>query len=224
MNSSAQAENPQSAFGVPTARHSDNPSVLTEIYNDHCNLAIWQRSEKPECSQGLLDYLRSHYAIKISRSVTPENALSVMSEALPDFPGAKELACDISELVDMFCCLFDLKEAGLRLTSLDKAMCPRFHVDRVPCRLVTCYMGAGSQWLEHNSVDYSKLGIKLGGKTDLDMGLYESADQIQQLNTGDVALLKGTGWIGNEQSGLIHRSPQGCGDQNRLLLTLDFLS
>lgn len=224
MNSSAQAENPQSAFIAPAASRLESPSVLTDIYNDNCNMAIWQRSEKLRRTQGLLEYLESHYAIKISRSLTPENALSVMTEALPDFAGAKELACDISELVDMFCCLFDLKEAGLRLTSLDKAMCPRFHVDRVPCRLVTCYMGAGSQWLEHNDVDYSKLGIKLDGKTDLEMGLYESTDQIQQLNAGDVALLKGSGWIGNEQSGLIHRSPQGFGNQKRLLLTLDFLS
>lgn len=56
-------------------------------------------------------------------------------------------------MVDMFCCLFELKRAGLRLTVLDRAMCPRFHVDRVPCRLVTTYLGAATEWLPHTVAD-----------------------------------------------------------------------
>ena len=37
-------------------------------------------------------------------------------------------------LVDMFTCLFDLPQAGFHMTVLDHVMCPRFHVDHVPCR------------------------------------------------------------------------------------------
>lgn len=38
-------------------------------------------------------------------------------------------------MTDMFCCLFDLKQVGLRLTALNSAMCRKFHVDRVPGQL-----------------------------------------------------------------------------------------
>jgi len=37
--------------------------------------------------------------------------------------------------------------AGTRITTLDRAMCPRFHVDRVPVRLIVTWGGPGTQWL-----------------------------------------------------------------------------
>ena len=122
----------------------------------------------------------------------------------------------------MFCCLFDLKRAGLRLTALDKAMCPRFHVDRVPGRLVTTYQGVATEWLPHEQVDRSKLGEGNNGLTDIHSGLFENEQDIQQLNHGDVAILKGELWEGNENAGLVHRSPALTTDERRLLLTLDF--
>ena len=48
--------------------------------------------------------------------------------------------------------------------------------------------------------------------------------QIQQLDSGDVALLKGEKWHGNEGFGLIHRSPYLDPGERRLILTLDWLS
>ena len=101
-------------------------------------------------------------------------------------------------------------------------MCPRFHVDRVPCRLVTTYAGKATQWLAHDRVDRSKLGPGSEGKPDAESGLYTNVEDIQQLQQGDVALLKGECWEGNEGAGLVHRSPQLTAGTGRLLLTLDF--
>jgi len=111
----------------------------------------------------------------------------------------------------------------LRLTVLDRAMCPRFHVDRVPCRLVTTYQGIATEWLPHNVADRSKLGAGNMGKSDDLSGLFECPSDIKQLNCGDVALLKGELWHNNEGAGLIHRSPQLVNNACRLLLTIDFI-
>jgi len=46
---------------------------------------------------------------------------------------------------------------------------------------------------------------------------------IAILSTGDVALLKGESWLGNEGGGLVHRSPGLSNKKKRLLLTLDFI-
>ncbi|MDF5119777.1 DUF1826 domain-containing protein, partial [Vibrio parahaemolyticus] len=54
-------------------------------------------------------------------------------------------------------------------------------------------------------------------------GLYDSESAIRRMQPGDVALLKGSGWEGNEATGLIHRSPHGAENERRLLLTLDFI-
>ena len=46
---------------------------------------------------------------------------------------------------------------------------------------------------------------------------------IQHLSEGDIALLKGDEWEGNEGFGVIHRSPSLNDNETRLLLTLDFV-
>ena len=86
-------------------------------------------------------------------------------------------------------------------------MCPRFHVDHVPCRLITTYTGVTTQWLPHTSVDRSKLGKGNNGKKDEESGLFGQSTDIKQLCVGDVALLKGESWYGNSGAGLVHRSP-----------------
>ncbi len=50
------------------------------------------------------------------------------------------------------------RRVGLRLRVLDKAMCPRFHVDHVPVRLITTYAGVGSEWLAEGAMDRRQLG------------------------------------------------------------------
>ena len=90
----------------------------------------------------------------------------------------------------MYCYLFELNEIGLSLRVLDKAMCPRFHVDHVPCRLITTYTGVTTQWLPHTSVDRSKLGKGNNGKKDEESGLFGHSTDIKQLCVGDVAFLK----------------------------------
>ena len=166
--------------------------------------------------------LRSEQTLKIARTVTPESVGICISESL-HISGAAEFSLDVAELVDMFCCLFGRKKAGLRLAALDSAMCPRFHVDNVPCRLVTTYHGPSTQWLPHACVNRSKLGAGNQGKPDTESGLYHDPSEIQQLGIGDVALLKGEHWEGNENAGLVHRSPEVLAGERRLLLSLDIV-
>ena len=154
-------------------------------------------------------------------TVTPQTVLSSISKSLGD-TAQQELSENIAELVEMLCCLFELKRVGLRLTVLNRAMCPKFHIDRIPCRLVTTYQGIATEWLPHQAVDRQKLGLGSNGKLDSESGLYKTANDIQQLNCGEVALLKGELWEGNENAGLVHRSPALPAGESRLLLTLDF--
>jgi len=154
-------------------------------------------------------------------TVTPQTVLSSIRKSLGDNTQL-ELCESIAELVDMFCHLFELKRVGLRLTVLNRAMCPRFHVDRVPTRLVTTFQGTATEWLPHQAVNREKLGLGNNGKPDSESGLYKNSHDIQQLSCGEVALLKGELWEGNENAGLVHRSPALPADESRLLLTLDF--
>ncbi|GJL72644.1 MAG: hypothetical protein NMNS01_18430 [Nitrosomonas sp.] len=202
----------------------NQPSVLTDIYQDVTNIVIWQRKLGDVLTQAADHILKTNPALQISAAVTPQSAYATVNNALGATQAAAALSEDVTQLVDMFCCLFDLKRAGLRLTAQDRAMCPRFHFDRVPCRLVTTYRGIGTQWLAHHLVDRSKLGAGNQGKPDEHSGLFEKETDIQQLSQGDVALFKGALWHGNEDAGLVHRSPRLPSGARRLLLTFDFIN
>lgn len=202
----------------------NQPSVLADIFRDVINIVIWERKLAGVLTQVANHILKTNPALQISVAVTPQSVYATVNNALGATQAAAAFSEDVTQLVDMFCCLFDLKHAGLRLTAQDRAMCPRFHVDRVPCRLVTTYCGIGTQWLAHHLVDRSKLGAGNQGKPDEQSGLFEKTSDIQQLNQGDVVLLKGALWHDNEDAGLVHRSPRVPCGARRLLLTLDFIN
>ena len=201
--------------------YGTGPKVLADIYQEDINIAIWQRTSGERLTVAVSAFLAANPRFETSMTVSPDNARAEVGKATGGAT-ATELADDIAELVDMFCYLFGLKRAGLRLATLDHAMCPRFHVDRVPCRLLTTYQGVATEWLPHQVVDRSKLGPGSNGLADIDSGLYQDQSDVQRLNCGDVALLKGELWVGNEDAGLVHRSPAVPAGNNRLLLTLDF--
>lgn len=197
------------------------PAVLTDVYLEEINMATWERRISLPLKESVNDFIESKPNFRTSMTVSPQSVLSSLGEYLA-IPSQSKLCEDIAELVDMFCCLFDLKRAGLRLAVLDRAMCPRFHVDRVPCRLLTTYQGVATEWLAHQFVNREKLGAGNAGKPDLTSGLIKAESDIQHLACGDVALLKGELWDGNENAGLVHRSPEIVAGESRLVLTLDF--
>lgn len=199
----------------------EEPAVLTHVYEDDVNIVIWNRELSEKLSQSVRNFLMANPGYQSVMTVAPEDAYESLLESFGNAE-CTDLAENVAELVDMFCCLFDLKRAGLRLTALDSAMCPKFHVDRVPGRLVTTFEGVATQWLPHESVTRSKLGTGSEGKADNVYGLYKHESDIRQLACGDVAILKGESWEGNENAGLVHRSPAVPENQSRLLLTLDF--
>ncbi len=204
------------------ASQSQDPTVLADVYQEDTNIVIWQRELPEPLVHEVVEMLAAPHGIELSMSVAPEGAQQAIQQALGS-KAAPLLSEDAAQLVEMLCCLLGVERVGLRLTALSQAMCPRFHVDHVPCRFVTTYHGVGTEWLPHQSVDRSKLGRGSNGLPDQESGLYASAEDIRQLAAGEVALLKGELWEGNENAGLVHRSPAVPAGDTRLLLTLDVI-
>lgn len=206
---------------APQQRLSENIEVLGEVLRDEVNLAVWQRQLPAQISDfanALLAQGEPLGQSMVLELASPESTpnLSGLVDGYSDLPGQAAFLQDLSWLVGAFACLFDAKRIGLRLRLLDKAMCPRFHVDHVPVRLITSYAGVGTQWLVEGVMARRHLGEPTA--EPLDGGL------IKQAEAGYVLLAKGEKWVGNEGCGLIHRSPQLQPDERRLLLTLDWLA
>jgi hypothetical protein len=199
----------------------DTPKALTGILDDGVNLALWQRQLPAHIGDfgRLLLSLNEPLAESLSLEMLGDDAepnLHGLASGFSDLEGYEGFIADVSWLVSAFACLLGAQRIGLRLRVLDKAMCPRFHVDHVPVRLITTYAGIGSQWLKEGAMDRRQLGKPEAEPQDESL--------IQQISSGEVALLKGEKWHGNEGFGLIHRSPQPASGERRLILTLDWLS
>ena len=204
-------------------KEGNNLDTLGDIYQEDTNMAIWKRELDNAIQKAANIIIDTNPLLEISRVVSPDDTYAEIKKALGFSENASIISKDVANLVGMFCTLFALKQVGLRLAVLDRAMCPRFHVDRVPCRLLTTYLGVATEWLPHHNADRSRLGIGNQGKPDEESGIMNSDKDIKYLNQGDVALLKGEAWEGNEGAGLIHRSPTLDSNSRRLLLTIDFI-
>ena len=200
----------------------EDAAVLSQIYQDQINIVVWQRQLEAELVDAATDLLANiRHQRRWQAVLSPGSTMEWLDQHLPQFSGKTLLLQDMAVLVDMFSCLFDLREVGLRLAGLDCAMCPRFHTDRTLCRLVTTYGGPGTEWLADNQADRTRLGSGNAGLQDAQSGVFRRVEDIQQLSAGEVGLLKGEAWAGNEGAGLVHRSPTITQGMNRLLLTLD---
>jgi hypothetical protein len=203
---------------------ANEPNILTDIYDDSVNLALWKRNLSSEIKADVTRFVNTAGHLDRSAFIRVEHIEDDIRDELKHTSLGDAFINNISELVDMFCTLFDLDQVGFRIRLLDLPMCPRFHIDRVPCRLVTTFSGQGTQWLDTNNLDRSKLGHGSEGLDDSESGLYTTDADIKGMTAGDVALLKGSAWIGNEETAIVHRSPPYICGEKRLLMTLDFLS
>lgn len=201
---------------------ADSPLVMTAIYQPHTNLVIWQRQLPAAVKTYIAKLTQAHNTLQLRTIIAPSAVAEWLSGLLPEDPQRYCFIEDVQQLVEMYADLFALQAVGLRLSLLNETMCPRFHTDHLACRLIITYHGAGSEWLAEEVVDRSKLGQGAQGLADHLSGIYQHSSDIQQLQQGEVALLKGDGWIDSQVSGIVHRSPHIGKTDKRVLLTLDF--
>lgn len=195
--------------------------TLTQVLSDDVNLAIWQRQLPVHVANFCAVLLSMDDPLSESLSVDIDDegfgpVLGCLANGYSDLEGYESFIADISWLISAYACLLGARRVGVRLRALDKAMCPRFHVDHVPVRLITTYAGPGSQWLEDGAIERGRLGR-------VDAQPVQGA-AVQQIHCAEVALLKGENWRGNEGRGLVHRSPALLDGERRLILTLDWLA
>ena len=203
---------------------SQHIADLAEIYNADVNLCIAQRVVASELETFVKSLLASNTELSLVEHLTFKSFdFYGLLPQLAHLPGHRAFCADIATLCALYADLFGLQGIGLRLRTLDKPMCPKFHVDSVTCRLVCTYGGIGTEWLADSDVNRAKLGVGSGSLSDAESGLVLNANAIQVMPAYAIGLLKGSAWEGNEEHGAVHRSPQETGaSPRRLLLTLDF--
>ena len=181
---------------------------LADIYDPDMQVCSWQRPDDANITSYVTDANR-HCNLQIREVLKASDRPQLVG--LPAGEGGELLHNDVALLIEILCELVDCPSVGLRYASVENAMCPRWHVDHVPIRMLCTYIGPGTEWLADQRADKTKLS---------DPEIVDAP--CQRAANGDVVLLKGALWQGNAGFGAIHRSPtMASGEPRRMLLTLD---
>lgn len=185
------------ATSHPTYADVDHVSGLSRIFDPDCNL-VRLRCRLP---RAVIDYLHAAHAsgalgsgrrAVIDAGSTPDNGL------LPDLPGRTAVHEDLRMMSELLSDITGCPRVGVRIEVLDRAMCPRWHVDRVGLRLLSTWIGPATEWLDDAFADRRRLGSD---------DVMTDPLGINRADAGDILLLKGESWPDNVGHGVIHRSP-----------------
>lgn len=189
----------------PPIAISDYRDVLRNASDGSCSLAIWRRLvpfDAVPIRDGLKANVRTRLAVDAVRRDLP-HALAGQGGLHQSF--VEPLVADAAMLVEAFATTLGIDEVELRLELVDTDSCRKFHADYVRARLITTYVGSGTQWLPLDDAERVANG--------------QEPEAIQSLATGDVGIFRGRLGGGTPA---IHRSPPIAGTgERRLLLVLN---
>lgn len=184
---------------------SSSAAVLDEIIEPDCNLTIWERP-CPEGLETLFDQNTSdaRFTTQLTELESHlETALTASGFA--DLPVRALLIEDVVQLSEKYGKIMGLDEVEIRLEIITTNSCRKWHSDYVKARLISTYVGTGTQWLDSQDASRVRDG--------------QEPQRINTMAAGHVGLFKGkmsTEWPA------IHRSPPIAGTgETRLLLVIN---
>ncbi len=179
--------------------------VFSAVRDPECNLAIWERETSSSFANLLSDGLDdvrfeaslSHLRDRLEQALSDAGYVNQIER--------DELIADIVILAGHYCSVLSLSDLEVRLEVVTTNSCRKWHADYVKARLITTYVGSGTQWL--NSADSDR--VKNAAEPV----------RINSMSAGDVGIFKGKLATTNAA---IHRSPPIAGTgEKRLLLVLN---
>lgn len=190
-----------------SARSSSDPAVLRAIRMEDCNLAIWHRAAFADFAPLVGGEPQDLRFVGAPRGLADRLLRELASAGFGGDPQLHSaLAEDAAQLARLFCAAMDIATFELRLEVVRTDSCRRFHADYVSARLITTYVGEGTDWLDDADAE------RVGAGTE--------PHRINRLAAFDVALFKGK--LATDRPA-IHRSPPIAGTAGgaRLLLVLN---
>lgn len=132
------------------------------------------------------------------------------------------LAEDIRDLAQQFGAVLGRRHLHAELSIQRSDACRKIHTDYVSIRLLCTYAGPGTDWLPNR--DFVRRHL---GRADVDVEtanrlMVREGAELRRCAAGEVLLLKGESYPGNEGRGAAHRSPPlGTSGVARLVLKID---
>jgi|GEM_PF-1623786 len=193
-------------LGVETFAGLSDPAV---------NLAIWNRQLDLTLQLWLESLLATMILSEVLCTASDDifDATPLVS-TLPDHPLRQRLSDDLTHLTQTLVGSLPRGYRDSHRLHIESSFgpvrddqCQKFHVDWVVLRLLTTWVGPGTEWLENANVNRSHVGGSACCPRDANLGIVRRPEGIRRAIAGEVLMMKGEAWPGNTGCGLVHRSP-----------------
>lgn len=181
----------------PTAQQGD-------LENPDCSLSSWNRPIPLPVIQALSAWAERDAPRVESTVHEPNGALRGVCSGLPRAASAW-LKRDVRALLRL---LFDVSRADavtLRFGVVHSDLCRKFHIDYLRYRLITTYVGPGTEWVPNVSVNRNVLASPPPDADQANSLIIKHPSAIRRAAPGEVLLMKGANHP--HGLGLVHRSP-----------------
>lgn len=180
------------------------------------NLVSWQRDLPPGLDAQLVEWARRFPAQFDEIVHTASYDLSAATRGLAG-PARAWLTMDIAILIARLAQLADASRLRVSFGAVRTDQCRKFHVDRVRYRLVTTYVGPGTEWVPDEAVRREVLDHPPDCPCDANQEIVRESSAIRRARPGEVVVMKGA--LHPNRRGAVHRSPpiEGTG-QVRVVL------
>lgn len=168
------------------------------------NLVSWHR-ELPVGLEAQLVEWAHHFPAPYDAIVCMPNCdLSAATRGLAE-PARAWLTMDIAILIARLAHLADARRLRVSFGVVRTDQCPKFHVDYVRYRLVTTYLGPGTEWVPDEAVRREALDHPPDCPCDANKQIVRESSAIRHAVPGDVIVMKGA--LHPDLQGAVHRSP-----------------
>ena len=191
--------------------------VLGEVRRPEVDVAVWRR-DLPASLAALRAWAASTNAPSFDRVVTVDSG--AIAEAVSEVPASLRdaLAADVSMLLGYFVAVARTGRCRFFFGVIRDDQCRKFHVDAVAMRMVTTYVGPGTEWLPEDVVDRAALARLIECPSDANAAIVRDPSCVVRAQAGDVLMLKGSRDPNAGGRGAVHRSPPLNEGEVRLVL------
>lgn len=186
------------------SRADVEPAAREQLASDEVTLVSWHRALPPGLEPQLASWVQQHPAHFDGFVSLPTYDLSDATKGLAD-PARTWILSDLAELLARLADLAGTCRLRVSFGAVRTDQCRKFHVDYVRYRLVTTYLGPGTEWVPEHAVDRAALAHPASCPCDANKSIVRDAAAVRHASAGDVLLMKGARHP--SQLGAVHRSP-----------------
>lgn len=190
---------------LSTLRRADAEVEASErLAQGEVNLVSWHRELPVGLDAQLVEWAKRFPAQFDEIVAMPNYDLSAATRGLAE-PARTWLTMDVAVLIARLAHLADARRLRVSLGAVRTDQCRKFHVDYVRYRLVTTYVGPGTEWVPDAAVRREALDHPPDCPCDANKEIVRDASAIRNAVPGEVIVMKGARHPNHR--GAVHRSP-----------------